>query len=195
MSEPSLGMAEERGDGMHRGPSPGTAPMRVQHDVAPAALLKVGGALLAASALAGLFAFLLLWALRVPQPLALACLMAVANAIPMVGALLGTVPAVLVALTRSVPTALAVAAGYTLFLLFENQVLIPRIYSKSMQLSASAVIIAISMGATLMGILGAVLALPVAAAVRVVLHFVREWHDREEKAAARATPPSSRVSG
>jgi predicted PurR-regulated permease PerM len=76
-----------------------------------------------ASALAGLFAFLLLWALRVPQPLALACLMAVANAIPMVGALLGTVPAVLVGLTRSVPTALAVAAGYTLFLLFENQVL------------------------------------------------------------------------
>src|SRR6478609_5119237 len=41
-------MFDERGDGMHGGPSPGTAPLRVQHDVAPAAILKVGGALLAA---------------------------------------------------------------------------------------------------------------------------------------------------
>src|SRR5262249_29809366 len=108
---------------------------------------------LVSSALAGLYCFLLLWALHVPQPLALSCLMAVANAIPMIGPLLGTVPAVLTALTQSVPTALAVGVGYALFFAFENQFLIPRMYSKSMKLSASTVIIAISMGATLMGIL------------------------------------------
>jgi predicted PurR-regulated permease PerM len=133
---------------------------------------------LVASGLAGLFAFLLLWLLHVPQPLALAFLMAVANAIPVIGPLLGTVPAVLAALTMSVPTALAVAAGYLLFYQFESQFLIPRMYSKSMKMSASAVLIAISMGTTLMGILGAILALPVAAAVRVVFRFVREWQER-----------------
>jgi predicted PurR-regulated permease PerM len=133
---------------------------------------------LVASALAGLFAFLLLWVLHVPQPLALACLMAVGNAIPVIGPLLGTVPAVLAALTTSVPTALAVAAGYVLFFQFESQILIPRMYSKSMKMSASAVIIAIAMGTTLMGILGAILALPVAAAVRVILRSVREWQER-----------------
>jgi putative heme transporter len=51
-------------------------------------------------------------------------------------------------------------------------------YSKSIKMSASAVVIAISMGATLMGILGAVLALPVAAALRLVLRFVHEWQER-----------------
>jgi predicted PurR-regulated permease PerM len=133
---------------------------------------------LVSSALAGLFVFVLLWLLHVPEPLALASLMAVANAIPMVGALLGTVPAVLMALTRGAPTALAVTAGYLLYFQFENQFLIPRMYSQSMKLSPSAVIIAISIGATLMGIPGAVLALPVAAALRVIFRFVREWQAR-----------------
>jgi predicted PurR-regulated permease PerM len=141
------------------------------------------------SVLAGLFALLLLWAFRVPEPLALACLMAVADAIPMVGPLLGSVPAVLMALTQSVPTALAVGIGYVLYFQLESHVLVPRIYGKSMKLSSSAVVIAMSMGATLIGILGAVLALPVAAAVPVVLRFVSEWREREAEATARATAP------
>jgi predicted PurR-regulated permease PerM len=144
---------------------------------------------LVTSALAGLFAFLLLWSLRVPEPLALAFVMAVANAIPMIGPLLGTVPAVLMALTRSGPTALAVGVGYLLYFQFENTFLIPRMYSKSMKLSASAVVIAITMGATLMGILGAILALPVAAAVPVVLRFVSGRRTREAEATAGATAP------
>jgi predicted PurR-regulated permease PerM len=144
---------------------------------------------LVTSALAGLFAFVLLWALHVPEPLALAFLMAVANAIPMIGPLLGIVPAVLMALTKSVPTALAVGVGYLLYFQFENTILIPRMYSKSMKLSASAVVIAISMGATLMGVLGAVLALPVAAAVPVVLRFVNDRRAREAEATTRAAAP------
>lgn len=141
------------------------------------------------SVLAGLFAFLLLSVLRVPEPLALACLMAVADAIPMVGPLLGSVPAVLVALTQSIPTAVAVGIGYVLYFALESHVIVPRIYGKSMKLSSSGVVIAMSIGSTLMGILGAVLALPVAAAVPVVLRFVSDWRKREAEAAARATAP------
>jgi predicted PurR-regulated permease PerM len=131
------------------------------------------------SALAGLFAFGLLLVFRVPEPLALAFLMAVADAIPMVGPLLATVPAVLMALTRGGPTALAVGIGYVLYLQFESHLLVPRIYGKTMKLSPSVIVIAILIGATLMGILGALLALPVAAAVPVVLRFVGEWRERE----------------
>jgi predicted PurR-regulated permease PerM len=147
---------------------------------------QVGGYMrgqLLTSALAGLFSFGLLLALRVPEPLALAFLMAVADAIPMVGPLIGTVPAVLMALTMGAPTAIAVGVAYVLYHLFESHVLVPRVYCNTMKLAPSIIIIAILIGATLMGMLGALLALPAAAAVPVVLRYASEWRERE------AAPP------
>jgi predicted PurR-regulated permease PerM len=132
------------------------------------------------SAAAGLFSFIVLTALNVPEPLALAFLMAVSDIIPMVGPLIGTVPAVLIALTRGTPVALIVLAAFVLYHQIESHVLVPRIYGRTMSLSPSIVVIAILIGATLMGILGALLALPVAAAVPVVLRYIQEWQDREE---------------
>jgi predicted PurR-regulated permease PerM len=152
---------------------------------------QVGGYMrgqLVTSALAGLFSFALLVALHVPEPLALAFVMAAADAIPMVGPLIGTVPAVLMALTLGAPTALAVGAGYVIYHLFESHVLVPRIYGNIMKLSPSVIIIAILIGATLMGILGALLALPVAAAVPVVLRYVGEWRDRETEPSVAPLP-------
>lgn len=132
------------------------------------------------SAVAGLFSLIVLTALNVPEPLALAFLMAVSDVIPMVGPLIGTVPAVLMALTRGTPVALIVLAAFVLYHQIESHVLVPRIYGRTMSLSPSIVVIAILIGATLMGILGALLALPVAAAVPVVLRYIQEWQDREE---------------
>jgi predicted PurR-regulated permease PerM len=132
------------------------------------------------SAAAGLFSFILLAALKVPEPLALAFLMAVADVIPMVGPLIGTVPAVLMALTRGTPVALIVLVAFVVYHQIESHVLVPRIYGRTMSLSPSIVVIAILIGATLMGILGALLALPVAAAVPVVLRYIQEWQDRDE---------------
>jgi predicted PurR-regulated permease PerM len=132
------------------------------------------------SVLAGLFTYVLLAACRVPEPLALAFLMAVADAVPMVGPLVATVPAVLMALTRGTPVALIVLVGYIAYQQIENHVLVPRIYGSAMSLSPSIVVIAILIGATLMGILGALLALPVAAAVPVVLRYVQAWHEGKE---------------
>jgi predicted PurR-regulated permease PerM len=156
--------------------------------------LQVGGYMrgqLLTSALAGLFALVLLAALRVPEPLALAFVMALADAIPMVGPLIGTVPAVLMALTRGTPVALIVLIGYVFYHQIESHVLVPRIYGNTMKLSPSVIVIAILIGATLMGMLGALLALPVAAAVPVVLRFVGEWRERdaEDPAAAASTRP------
>jgi predicted PurR-regulated permease PerM len=138
------------------------------------------------SAAAGLFSFILLAALKVPEPLALAFLMAVADVIPMVGPLIGTVPAVLMALTRGTPVALIVLVAFVVYHQIESHMLVPRIYGRTMSLSPSIVVIAILIGATLMGILGALLALPVAAAVPVVLRYLQEWQDREGEG---QTPP------
>lgn len=153
--------------------------------------VQVGGYMrgqLLTSALAGLFAFVLLLVFRVPEPLALAFLMAIADAVPMVGPLLGTVPAVLMALTRGGPTALAVGIGYVLYHQLESHLLVPRIYGNTMKLSPSVIVIAILIGATLMGILGALLALPVAAAVPVVFRFIADWREREGEGAPPAAP-------
>jgi predicted PurR-regulated permease PerM len=144
--------------------------------------VQVGGYMrgqLVTSVLAGLFSFVLLAALRVPEPLALAFLMAVADTVPMVGPLIGTVPAVLMALTRGGPTAAGVGIAYLLYHQLESHVIVPRVYGNTLKLAPSVVVIAILIGATLMGILGALLALPVAAAVPVVLRFVEEWRERE----------------
>ncbi len=65
----------------------------------------------------------------------------------------------------------------------------PRIYSTTMSMSPSIVVISILIGATLMGVLGALIALPVAAAVPVVLRYIQEWHDREESTDAGPARP------
>jgi predicted PurR-regulated permease PerM len=148
--------------------------------------LQVGGYMrgqLITSGLSGLFAYVLLSVCRVPEPLALAFLMAVTDAIPMIGPLVGTVPAVMMALTRGTPVALIVLAGYVLYHQVESHLLVPRIYGKTMSLSPSIIVIAILIGATLMGSLGARLALPVAAAVPVVLRTIQEGQGREEAGA------------
>lgn len=145
---------------------------------------QVGGYMrgqLLTSTLAGVFTFVLLAALGVPEPLALAFLMAVMDAVPMIGPIIGTVPAVLLALTQGVPTAVAVTIGFLLYQQLENHVLVPRIYGNTMKLSSSVILIAILIGATLMGILGALLALPVAAAIPVLLRYVGEWQEREHE--------------
>jgi len=64
----------------------------------------------------------------------------------------------------------------------ESHLLVPRIYGTTLKLSPSVVVISILVGVTLMGVLGAVLALPAAAAVPIILRTVREWHERAEEA-------------
>src|SRR6185369_3391343 len=89
------------------------------------------------SGLAGLFSFILLWALGVPEALALGALMAVADVIPMIGPLIGTVPAVLMAFTLGPRTALIVLVCYITYHQLESHILVPRIYGKTMKLSPS----------------------------------------------------------
>jgi len=125
------------------------------------------GQLLTSAAL-GIFTFLLLAACGVQNAVALALLAAMLDVIPIVGGLLATVAVVLTALVRGVDTAGVVLVGMWLYLQFESKVLVPRVYGHVLRLSPAAVILALLAGGTLLGVLGALLALPVAAALRMI---------------------------
>jgi predicted PurR-regulated permease PerM len=133
------------------------------------------------SGLACGFTAVFLWALGVPEPLALAGLMAIADAIPMVGIFIGTVPAVLMALTKDTSTAVIVFVGYVLYHLLESYVIVPRIYGKMMKMPAVAILLAILIGSSLWGVLGALFALPTAAAIPILLRYWEEWRAQSER--------------
>jgi predicted PurR-regulated permease PerM len=117
------------------------------------------------SAVFGVFTFALLSLLDVPQPLFLAV---VADAIPIAGVIIATVPAVLLALTVSPMAAVAVLVAYLVYQQIENYVIVPRVYRSTLQISSFAVLVAVLIGGTLLGVLGVLLALPAAAAVPAI---------------------------
>jgi predicted PurR-regulated permease PerM len=125
------------------------------------------------SLLMTVFAFALLTACRVPNALALAVVAGVADVLPYVGALLSVGPAFLVALSRGAPVALVVLGAMLAYEEFESRVLVPRIYGRALRLPSSVVLFALLAGGTLMGVLGAILALPVAAAAMMLVEELR----------------------
>ena len=120
------------------------------------------------SLLFAVFVAILLEALDVPAVLPLAALAAFADVIPVVGIIIAVLPAALLALTVSPTTAAIVAGGYFGYHQFETYFLVPRVYGRAMRLSALAVFLALVIGGTLQGVLGAVLVLPLVAAYPIV---------------------------
>jgi len=121
----------------------------------------------------GVFVFVLLSVLGVPNALALAIFAALTDLVPFIGGILAAIPAILTALTVSPTTAVIVWVGIFLYQQFEDRILIPRIYGRTLRLSPVAVLIALLVGGTLLGIVGALLALPIAAGIRVLIEDLR----------------------
>jgi predicted PurR-regulated permease PerM len=122
----------------------------------------------------GLFAFVFLSVLEVPNPLAFAVLAAVADVVPLVGALIATIPPVAAALQQSPAQAVIVLAGFMAYQQFEDRYLAPRVYGRTLNLPPIIVLIAVLAGAELLGVTGVLLALPLAAAGRVALDYAIE---------------------
>jgi predicted PurR-regulated permease PerM len=120
------------------------------------------------SALFGTFAFILLLSLGVPQPLFLAILAAIGDAIPIVGVTAVTIPTVLLALTVSPTAAIIVIAAYLIYQQIENYIVVPRVYKTTLNISSFSVLLAVLVGSALLGIVGALLALPIASAIPVI---------------------------
>ena len=115
------------------------------------------------------FTFILLEVCGVRNALALSLLAALMDVIPFVGGLLATVPAVLTALGSGLSTAAIVLAGMSLYQGFENRILVPRLYGRALRLSPASVVLALVAGGTLLGVMGALLALPIAAGLQMIL--------------------------
>ncbi len=128
---------------------------------------------LVTSLLMAVFTFILLTACGVESALALAVLAGLADVLPYVGPVLSVGPAVLAALPRGPGVTLVVLALMVAYEEFESRVLIPRIYGLALRLPSSVVLFALLAGGTLMGILGALLALPVAATVMMLVEELR----------------------
>ena len=107
--------------------------------------------------------FIALSLLRVPAALLLAVVAGVSDFLPVIGFLLGAIPTILIALTVSGTTALIVAAFYVAYNTVETYVLGPWAYGDRLKLSNVAVILAFVIGAEIAGVIGALIALPVAA--------------------------------
>jgi predicted PurR-regulated permease PerM len=120
------------------------------------------------STIAGIYAMVVLTALGVPAALLLAVLAFIFDFIPVVGTIIMTVPATLLALLVSPARALLVVGAYLLYHLIEAYILIPRIWGQQMRVSTLTVLLAIAIGGTLQGVIGAVLALPIAAAYPII---------------------------
>lgn len=136
----------------------------------------VGGYLrgqLVTSVAIGVFTFALLFIARVPDALALAAFAGLTDVIPFVGGLLATTPAVLVALSRGTGTAMVVLVAMILYQELESRVIVPRVYGQALRLSSAVVVIALLIGGKLGGIVGALLALPIAAALRMLVEELR----------------------
>jgi predicted PurR-regulated permease PerM len=138
-------------------------------------LAKVGGYLLGnfiTSAIAGLGTYLWMLALGIPYPILLGMFVALADLIPVIGSTVGGVVVTLVALTVSLPVALATLAFYIVYRLAEDYLLVPRVMGRAVQVPAIVSLIAVLIGGVLLGIVGALVAIPVAAAIRLLLQEI-----------------------
>jgi predicted PurR-regulated permease PerM len=136
---------------------------------------KVGGYVLGnflTSAIAGIGTYVWLLIFGIPYPILLALLVALLDLIPVIGSTVGGAIVSLVALTVSLPVAIATLGFYIAYRLAEDYLIVPRVLGRTVQVPAVVTVVAVLLGGALMGIVGALVAIPVAAALRLLLHEV-----------------------
>lgn len=140
--------------------------------IAIAVASYVGGAL-AQATIAGVAAFIVLSILGVDAPLALAVIVALLDLIPLIGATIGAILVGLVTLFTDFPTATIIWGVFAIaYQQFENYVVQPRIQSRAVELDPFIIVVAALFGGFLLGVVGALLAIPTAAAIQIA---VREF--------------------
>jgi predicted PurR-regulated permease PerM len=133
---------------------------------------KVGGFVLGnliTSAIAGAGTFVWLAAFRVPYPLLLSLMVALLDLIPVIGSTVAGIIVTLVALTVSVPVAIATLVFYIVYRLAEDYLIVPRVMGSVIAVPATVTFVAVLLGGAVLGIVGALVAIPAAASVRLFL--------------------------
>ena len=151
----------------------------------------IGGALLQAT-IAGVSTFIVLSILSVPFAAPLAVLVFLFDLIPLVGATIAAVAVGLVTAFNDFPTTTIIWAIWAVvYQQLENNVIQPRIQSKAVNVEGFFVLVSVLFGATLFGVLGALLAIPVAATIQIIIGEYLEY--RRESAAEPAAAASSQT--
>ena len=131
----------------------------------------VSGALSVAF-IAGFTSYVFLSIVGLPFALALAVFVAIFDLIPLIGATIAAVVVSLIGFTESVTVGLVCIAFYVGYQQFENYFVYPRVMRKAVDVPAPLTIVAVLLGGALLGVVGALLAIPIAAAVLLVLRQV-----------------------
>jgi len=100
--------------------------------------------------------------------------------LPIIGPIIAAIPAVILGLTAGVDAAIAAVILYALIQQIENHVLVPKIQGDAVELHPTIVMVALVLGGAIGGLLGAILALPIAAASRDVFRYAFHRVDRPQ---------------
>src|SRR5918995_962995 len=150
---------------------------------------------LAISVICGVTTFVVLLILGMPYAAPLALLVAVLDLIPLVGATLGGALLVIVGLFVEPWKAVVLLVFVLVYQQVESNFLQPMVYSKAVQLNGLVILIALLVGGQLLGIPGALLAIPVAEIIRIVvtelLAYRRTAKEADEPAVVSSSPPTT----
>lgn len=138
-------------------------------------LSRVGGYLAGAviiAAIAGFTSLAFMLVTGIPFPFALALVVAILDLIPQIGATLGAVVVCIVAFFVSIPVFVAAVVFFVAYQQFENYVIYPKTMQRTVHVSDLAGVVSVLLGAALLGVLGALLAIPVCAAVQLLVREV-----------------------
>jgi predicted PurR-regulated permease PerM len=136
---------------------------------------RVGGYVAGAfvvALIAGTTSLIWLSALRVPYPLALALVVMLTDIIPLIGASIGAVLVTIVTLIDSIPLGIATFAFFLVYQQVENYLVYPRVMKRSVDINPAAAIVGALIGGTLLGVVGALLAVPATAAIQLIVREV-----------------------
>ena len=153
----------------------GFAPPRVErrwHPVLEESISAVSSSLIgniAISVIAALVAGLSAWALGLPFPIVLAMITGFLDLIPQIGATIAAVILVAVALTVSTEAAIVMLVIQLIYQQLENYVVYPLVYRRAVELSPFTTIVAVLIAGSILGVVGAILAVPFAAVIKIVL--------------------------
>ena len=144
----------------------------------------------------GLVVGLVCWLLRLPDPVILGIFAGLTAAIPMVGGIIGVIPAVLLGFTISPEYPIVVLVVLMVIQFVDANTVVPMVMNRVVSLPALGVVLALLVGGAIQGLIGAILAVPVAAALQVLLvraavPAIHHAQGRTDRAYAKAYVPLS----
>lgn len=130
------------------------------------------GSQISVAFIAGVVMAIICAVLGMPSPIALGMLVFICGMIPLVGHFIGSAILTIVGFTQSVVTGVAILVAYLIYQQIENYLLMPRIMHKTLAIPGLVTIVSALIGASLLGLVGGILAVPIAASILLILEEV-----------------------